>query len=127
FLSVERLFKKSPPAARRFVRRGCELVAAGDQDNRQSWPGIPDDLLKRKSIRAGQANVRYYEVDIGDCRMQELLRRSEQSNPVTSRLQQIFERFKHAIVIVDHRHYRLWMRRHGHLSSPCPRIILQAT
>jgi hypothetical protein len=88
------------------VLRGCEFVTAGNQDNRQRRSAIPDDLLKREPVRAQHANVGYYAVNFGDCRIKELLCRSEQSAPVPGRLQQIFKQIKDSVVIVNHRHYR---------------------
>jgi hypothetical protein len=90
FLCVERFFKKKPFASRRFVLRGYELMAAGNQDYRESWPEVPDDLLKREPVSARHANVRDYAVNFGNCRTKELLCRSEPSDAVTGRLQQIF-------------------------------------
>jgi hypothetical protein len=104
-LSIERFFKKTPPASLCFVPRGCELMTAGDQYDWQSWSQIPDYVLKLKAVGTRHANVRYDAVDFGDRGIQELVRRCKQSDPVASRLQQIFKRFKEPVVIVNHRHY----------------------
>lgn len=112
---VEWFFKKHPPTARRLVLRGGELVTASDQNNWQSWPGMPDNLLKFEPVRVRHANVRYNAVNVGDCRIQELLCGNEQPDPVPSQLEQIFKQFEDSVVVINYRHYRLCGRRHDYL------------
>jgi hypothetical protein len=71
-LSVEWLFEKTSTATRRMVLRSRELMAAGNQYDRQSWPQVPDRLLKHEAVRTRHANVRYNAVDVSDRGAEEL-------------------------------------------------------
>jgi hypothetical protein len=75
----------------------------GDEKNRNIRALVPDSLSKSETIDRSHADVADDEVDtVQRTLREERLRRSESQNAVARRLEQAFERFENAMVVVNH-------------------------
>src|SRR5262249_45487526 len=82
-------------------------IAPSDQKHGQIRPHFLHESMKLKAVHGGHADIADEAADIGQSGVDQRLGRGEFTDPISGRLEQIFERLQDPRIVIDHRYHLL--------------------